>query len=98
MAPEFFSQECLELDVSGVSTTDCEVVIPGASQNYNSCATTGIHGVEYGPPGTAISSAVENVLLTSPLFGLETALLFRQSRLQGIIEDDGTIPQALWCG
>lgn len=76
----------------------CEYTIPPESQNFNGCATTGIHGVEYGPPDTVFSSVTANVLLTPPLFSLQTALLFEQSRFQGQIAADGAISAGAWCG
>ena len=57
---DVFLPECQELDMSGISTTDYEVVISAASQNDNSCATTGIHGVYCGPSGMAVASIVAN--------------------------------------
>lgn len=90
--------ECQDMLGGEEAQIGCPYLIPPESLNYNSCATTGIHGVEYGLAGTPMASVPANVLLTPPLFGLEGALLFYESRLQGVIDETGQIPDARWCG
>ena len=90
--------ECEDPEEPGPAEAGCGYFIPAESQNYNGCATTGVHGVEYGPAGTPMASVPANVLLTPPLFRLKSALLFRESRLQGTIDASGNIPAARWCG
>jgi len=90
--------DCIETAALDQNQPECPYFIPSKSLNYHGCATTGIHGVEYGLAGTPMASVPANVLLTPPLFGLSEAVLFLESRLQGVIEDDGSVPTAYWCG